>query len=334
MAYIPTLPGNALFAALFGILIVPQLLFGIRYKTWSFMIWMSLGLLGEVVGYIGRIMLSNNIFDFNGFLIYLIPLTIAPAFITASIYLCLARVIYILDPALAHTRLKPMTYTKIFVTFDVISLILQGAGGGVAATADGNKSTSDMGVNIMIAGLASQLVSLLVFIGLCGDFAWRLYKGIVSSKARATSTEYTPVPGLNRKPTWMQRSKELGGSNSMTVDYTAIRSSRMFKGFVGALAAATVFILIRSAYRLAELQEGFDGKLANNEVLFMILEGPMIILACLGISAFHPGLAMRGLWSMKGFTRGAGAGAEKLMMVSASGSAVHSRAGSQEDVTV
>ena len=227
-----------------------------------------------------------------------------------------------------------MTYTKIFVTFDVISLILQGAGGGVAATADSDKAMSDMGVNIMIAGLACQLVSLLVFIGLCCDFAWRLHKGIVGSKVRVASAEYTPVSGLSKRPTWMQRSQEIGGNNAMTIDYTAIRSSRMFKGFLGALAAATILILIRSAYRLAELQEGFNGKLANNEVLFMILEGPMIILACAGITAFHPGLAMRGLWSMKGFTRGAGAGAEKLMMSSTNGSAAHSREGSREDVTV
>lgn len=33
-----------------------------------------------------------------------------------------------------------------------------------------------MGVNIMIAGLSFQVVSLLLFMGLCLDFAWRVRK--------------------------------------------------------------------------------------------------------------------------------------------------------------
>jgi len=334
--YIPNLAGNALFTAIFAILIIPQLLFGIRYKTWSFMSWLCLGLIGEAVGYIGRIMLNDNIFSFNGFLIYLIPLTIAPAFITASIYLCLARVIYIVDPNLMHTRLKPMTYTKIFVTFDIISLVLQGAGGGVAATAN-DKKGSDMGVNIMIAGLAFQVVSLLIFIGLCSDFAWRLYKGIVSKKMRLTvadtDTSYPPAQGLARRPTWMRRSEEVGGDS--TIDYTSIKTSMMFKGFIVALVVAVFLILARSAYRLAELQSGFDGELANDEVTFMILEGPMIILSCIALTVFHPCFAMRGLWSMKDFKKRAGSpdAGEKLMMTSTPNSAVNSRGGSQEDVT-
>lgn len=333
--YIPNLAGNALFAAIFGILIIPNLFFGIRYKTWSFLAWLVLGLVGEVVGYIGRLMLNDNIFSFDGFLMYLIPLTIAPAFITASIYLCLARVICVMDPNLAHTRLKPMTYTKIFVTFDIISLILQGAGGGVAATADDQKM-NDMGVNIMIAGLAFQVFSLVVFIGLCGDFAWRLYRGIVSSKLRSigtgtnSSSSYALPRGLTKRPTWVQRSEELGGI--ATIDYAAIKASKMFKGFIGGLVVATILILVRSVYRLAELQEGFDGELANHEVTFMILEGPMIILSCIGLTIFHPGLAMRGLWSMESFNTQSGDTGEKLMMTSTVNSAVHSRSGSAEDV--
>ncbi|KAK5951665.1 phospholipid-translocating ATPase rsb1 [Knufia fluminis] len=334
--YIPTLAGNAAYAALFAILIIPNLTFGIRYKTWSFMSWLCLGLIGETVGYIGRIMLNDNIFSFNGFLMYLIPLTIAPAFITASIYLCLARVIYILDPNLMHTRLKPMTYTKIFVTFDIISLILQAAGGGLAATAD-DQAGSDMGINVMIAGLAFQVVSLLIFIGLCSDFAWRLYKGIVSKKMRFTVTDadttYPPSQGLARRPTWMRRSEEVGGDSAL--DYTSIKTSVMFKGFIGALGVATFLILVRSSYRLAELQEGFDGELANDQLTFMILEGPMIILSCIALTAFHPGFALRRLWSMKGFQGRAGSpsAGEKLVMTSASNSAVGSRDGSREDLS-
>jgi hypothetical protein len=64
-----------------------------------------------------------------------------------------------------------------------------------------------------------------------------------------------------------------------------------------ALPISTVTIFIRCIFRVAELQAGFSGPLANNETLFMILEGPMIIIAVLALTVFHPGLAFTGNWA-------------------------------------
>lgn len=66
--YLPTLAGNAIYAAAFGLLLIAQLGLGMKYKTWGFMIGMVCGLLLEIVGYAGRIMLHNNVFDFNNFI--------------------------------------------------------------------------------------------------------------------------------------------------------------------------------------------------------------------------------------------------------------------------
>lgn len=66
--YVPTLAGNSIYATAFGILLVAQVGLGIRYKTWGFMVGMVCGLLLEVVGYAGRIMLHDNPFDFNNFI--------------------------------------------------------------------------------------------------------------------------------------------------------------------------------------------------------------------------------------------------------------------------
>jgi hypothetical protein len=68
------------------------------------------------------------------------------------------------------------------------------------------------------------------------------------------------------------------------------------------LAAATLFVLIRSCFRVAELSDGFGGKLANDEVTFMILEGAVIICASLALTAFHPGKAFAGNWVAAGYT--------------------------------
>jgi hypothetical protein len=67
--YRPTLPGNVIYMLCFLALLGAQLFLGIRTKTWSFMGTICLGLLGEVIGYIGRIMLEVNPFIENNFLL-------------------------------------------------------------------------------------------------------------------------------------------------------------------------------------------------------------------------------------------------------------------------
>lgn len=66
--YVPTLPGNLVYLAIFAVFIIPQLVLGIRYKTWGYMVGMVIGLGLEVVGYAGRIQLHFNPFPFDPFL--------------------------------------------------------------------------------------------------------------------------------------------------------------------------------------------------------------------------------------------------------------------------
>lgn len=66
--YLPTFAGNAVYDAAFGLLLIVQLWLGIKYKTWGFTVAMICGLLIEVVGYAGRIMLHDNPFDLNSFI--------------------------------------------------------------------------------------------------------------------------------------------------------------------------------------------------------------------------------------------------------------------------
>lgn len=100
---------------------------------------------------------------------YLICLTIGPTLLSAALYLCLARIIVVYDTQLS--RFQPRTYTITFMSCDFASLVLQSIGGGITSTA-GDKSTSDAGVHIMVAGLAFQVFSLVLFMILCLEFAW------------------------------------------------------------------------------------------------------------------------------------------------------------------
>ncbi|KAF2422217.1 RTA1-domain-containing protein [Tothia fuscella] len=258
--FLPTLAGNTTYAVILGLLLVAQLGLRFRYRTVGFTIGMFCGLVLEVIGYSGRVMLHSNPFSFDNFLIYLIPLTIGPAFLTGSIYLCLGRIIVAFGSQIS--RLRPRTYAIFFMSSDFFSLVLQAAGGAIAAVANDSK-TSNMGRNIMIAGLAFQVVSLAVFLGLWVDFLVRLRKV---------------------------------GEDGRDERFESIRSTRKFKCFNYALWIATVLILIRSIYRVVELQEGFSGPVASNEAAFMVFEGPMIILAVFGLTIFHPGRAFAGKW--------------------------------------
>lgn len=83
--YIPSLGGNAVFAAIFGILLIAQLVLGIRYKIWGYMTAMLLGLLAELIGYVARVLIHDSPFNNDYFLMYLICLTIAPALLSASV---------------------------------------------------------------------------------------------------------------------------------------------------------------------------------------------------------------------------------------------------------
>ena len=68
MDYVPTLFGNALYAAIFAIFLVPQVWFGIKFKTWGFMAGLLGGLLLEIMGYIGRVQMHSNPFIKGPFL--------------------------------------------------------------------------------------------------------------------------------------------------------------------------------------------------------------------------------------------------------------------------
>ncbi|KAL4938781.1 hypothetical protein BDV06DRAFT_46863 [Aspergillus oleicola] len=262
MEYIPLLWAQILFMVIFGAAAIAQIGLGIRYKTWTFMVCMTLGLIGEVVGYAGRVSLHDNPFNGDAFLQYLVALTIAPAFLTAAIYLTLSRIVVAYGEKISY--FKPRTYTITFITFDVIALVLQALGGGIAASADDDdQDMSDLGVNIMIAGLAWQVASLLIFSAMSGYFFLRVRK----------------APG-----------------SDFNLDFDALRAKPFFKASLWGLSTATLIIIVRSVYRCAELSEGFDGHLANDEVTFMILEATMIGIAVIALTIFHPGTVWKEKW--------------------------------------
>ncbi|KAH7122828.1 RTA1 like protein-domain-containing protein [Dendryphion nanum] len=252
--------GNIIMLSFYIIVLIPQIYLGIRHKTWGFSFGMVSGIVLEILGYISRIQMA---YGGGRFIQYLVCLTIGPAFFSAALYLCLARVIAVFGEDLSI--LKPRTYAITFMIADFIALVLQASGGAVAGGKDISKL--DMGIKIVQAGLAAHLTAMVAFITLAAQFTWSAY---------------------TRRSRWGTRLMEL-------------QSAKIFKYFLIAMAIASVCIFIRTCYRVAELSGGFESDLAENETAFLILEGAVLAIGVLALTIFHPGLAFKGRWAEANF---------------------------------
>ena len=251
--YYPSIGWNSGFAGFFGFCLLVHVFLGIRYKTWTFMIAMSLGCIGEVIGYIGRILMWDNPFDEAGFQMQICCLIIAPAFISAAIYLTLKHIVRSFGDD--WSRVRPGWYTWIFISCDLLSLILQGAGGGIAASADFGSDLQDLGTNLMLAGVIFQVVCLSFFGYFLGEYIYRTYR---------------------------HRSEISFGSIVLLHD-------TRFRLFIVAIFTAYITILVRCAYRIPELSGGWRSELMREEGEFIVLEGVMIVTAVAVLTMFHPG---------------------------------------------
>jgi hypothetical protein len=128
------------------------------------------------------------------------------------------------------SRFPPKFYYWAFWCCDAVSLAFQATGAGLASTSSG---TSQIGVNLALAGLAFQVLVICIFCGLFIDFFIRYFR---SSNMRK------------------------------------IRGQRLETFFLF-LSLALVLITVRSVFRLYELHQGFRGDSMKNEGLFIGIEG-------------------------------------------------------------
>ncbi|OLN96354.1 Sphingoid long-chain base transporter RSB1-like protein 1 [Colletotrichum chlorophyti] len=252
-----SLAANALFVAFFGAsLFAFVATYILRRRGFLFTIAMSLGVVVEIIGYMGRVMSWHNPWKLGYFLLQVCCLTIAPVFLAAGLYLCLRRVVLVVGPEIS--RISPAWYTQIFIPCDLVSLVLQATGGGLACHASRRGKATKTGDEIMIAGLAFQVFTMAVYMLVAADFAIRAY--------RRRSIE--PPAGDPRM--------------------AQLHTSWRFQGFLAALALATLCVFVRSVFRVVELSGGWSGNLMARQDLFITFEGAMIVLAVVSLNIFHP----------------------------------------------
>lgn len=165
-------------------------------------------------------------------------LLLPPTLFAATIYMCLGRIIHLVDAA--HlSPVRPTKITKIFVSADVATLILQCGSSGLSAM------TSDpiypkIAQAMVLTGLALQLLAFSLFFTVIIVFHRRI-------KARPTTRSYAV------DASWKQKMYMLYGVSCL--------------------------IIIRSIYRIAEYGTGMDGYLMTHEWSLFVFDTVLMAIA-------------------------------------------------------
>ncbi|CAJ2514038.1 Uu.00g021570.m01.CDS01 [Anthostomella pinea] len=246
--YHPSLAAAAVFVALFAINTLVHAFQLARYRTWYFIPFVIGGIV-EAIGYGGRIMSSNETPDWSGgtYILQTVFILIGPALMAASIYMILGRLIRLVGGE--HLSFIPVNWmSKIFVTIDVISILMQIAGGAMLATAD-TESMYNAGEDIIISALFMQLAAFGVFVAVAGLF----YRRII------------------QQPTAASRSAEFP-----------------WQRYLWLLFAGSALILVRSIFRVAEYLSGSSGLLMANEVFLYVFDAQLMVAVTVLFNVYHP----------------------------------------------
>ncbi|KAL2132392.1 hypothetical protein VTI74DRAFT_3869 [Chaetomium olivicolor] len=167
LQYRPSQAASGTFIAVFGLSMIVHAYQGVRTRSWGFMASMLCGCSLEIAGYAGRLVIYDNPFHFGGFLTQIVCITVAPVFFCSAIYVLLSQVINHVDRSLS--RFKPEIIYWIFISCDIASLILQAVGGAYSCVGS-TKADIQVGVDISLAGLIFQVITLVIFCALFADY--------------------------------------------------------------------------------------------------------------------------------------------------------------------
>lgn len=130
-------------------------------------------------------------------------------------------------------QFKPTLYYQVFIPADILCLVLQAVGGAMSSQSDGS---SQVGVDLGLAGLSLQVIVLFAFIVLSIQYAFRYHSDVKAGKVSSA--------GLDTR----------------------------FKHFVVFLSLAVLVIFIRCVFRIYELSEGYNGAAFHDQGIFIGLE--------------------------------------------------------------
>ncbi|TQN74155.1 Sphingoid long-chain base transporter RSB1 [Colletotrichum shisoi] len=252
-------PAATFFGIAFGVLLAVQLYFGIRSRTWSFIIWLGIGTIFEVLGYWARTRLAENPWDLDAFAQQYLTLLLAPTLVAAAISVTFKHLV--IWYGAQWSVLRPSLYPWV-------------AGGAItAANAAGSssESTAKAGEKLVVGGVAFQVANMV-----CCGLLMLVYVVRRRSGLARGDRPHEDAYLINRD-----------GQSLSRASATEEEAGRVRK-FVYALVVAYIAILARCSYRIAENIPAISLDILRNEPLFLGLDSAMIMIAVGAVTVFHP----------------------------------------------
>ncbi|PYH91849.1 RTA1 like protein [Aspergillus ellipticus CBS 707.79] len=229
--YTPSAAAAAIFVVLFGISSLLHLYQLVGTRSW-FMIPFFIGGILETIGYVGRLLSSQQSpnYSVGAYAMQSALILIAPAFLAASIYMTLGRIIRMLH-AEQSSVIGLRWLTQIFVTGDVLSFLMQASGAGLMVS---NSNDPTTGEHIIVGGLFVQIIFFGFFIITAVIFQSRLSKTPTSE-----SVEMSKV--------WRRHMTALYVSSTLIFIRSIVRVVEYLQGYSGYLMKHEAFIYIFDA---------------------------------------------------------------------------------------
>lgn len=281
-----SMTGNAIFVGLFGLVFVSHIVILGWSRNWYVSFCFIFGTFLEMFGYAARVISANGKETLpNPFIAQIVCLTIAPAFIMAGVYFILAQLIVI--QGRASSIMRPLWFSYIFVSCDFVSLLLQAIGGALASVASKKHESVNLGSNVMLAGIAFQLVTMTVFVYFLFDF---FYRSVFDYMSLAPKSVKSILQVFFGTPQGRKYQDELYASYDERFSSQRQHLIQLFRYLPLAIFAGIVLIYIRCTYRVVELSEGWHGHLITTEGFLFSLDGLMVFLTSALFVVFHPAI--------------------------------------------
>ncbi|KAI3062776.1 hypothetical protein CBS147353_9353 [Aspergillus niger] len=203
-----------------------------RTKAW-FVIPFVIGGHFEWIGYIGRAISGDEAPDFTvkPYILQTLLLLVAPTLFAATVYMELGRIV-ILTNGEAYCLIRRTWLTKTFLLGDIISFIMQGAGGGIMAS--GTPSALSTGENIIIGGLVVQLIFFSLFV----ITSIKFHRGVSNTPSRRV---------LHSQAPWKRHMYALYGGSALIFVRSLFRLIEYAQGNDGYLVSHEVYLYIFDA---------------------------------------------------------------------------------------
>ncbi|CAF9925083.1 MAG: hypothetical protein HETSPECPRED_005739 [Heterodermia speciosa] len=182
--YTPTLALSALAVALYALLLILHAYRLYAHRLYAFSILLILTTICEIVGYAFRLQSSpppvGDPYNVINFVVQYFFIVVAPVFLSAALYTTLTSLIAYMGPHLSPLGLSRKTIIAVFVASDVVATIVQVAGAALIGSAESDRRSPNTANDILLAGLAFQVFSFLLFLLLLGLFIVNARKAAVS----------------------------------------------------------------------------------------------------------------------------------------------------------